>query len=660
MRLSVQRLGRALATFVIGGVCACGGGGSSPNPRLGTVSFTDRENAPLQVQLTATDPGGSQLTFKQNGNPASGTVSNFTAAGTFTYQPKSGFIGSDSFSFQVADTAGHTTMGVVSITVTVDHPPVASNTIVRADDATAQSTINVLANASDPDMDKLTVSITQQPLTGLGTVSVNSDGTVSLTGLRSGFKGLTTFSYQVADPSGMTATAHAVIFVGADPFRATFAADSDPAGSGAYEVYLTDFAASPAAVTKATQGNMRLQGYAAADNGATIVYRTQDTTSAAHTGLAFAQSASPASQVSIPLPAGAVPVQDGAGRDQYGVSPDGNWIALIAGSSGNNSLYVLNVASPTTVTALTPSGAVYASQPRFSPDSKSIYFLAGARADSKSLYFAMLGGSSPPTLVSALSDPAKADDVLAYSVGNAGIVEEANRNGGVDLFYIDPQHLTVENKIDTLGFGQSVTSSTVGLPAGLGGSSDGSCVAYTVANPATPQPGEVAGLYVANVSTTPAPAYVAPAAQVIGLRPDNQAVLYTDGSQASEGLITWSGAACASAVTTARTTLGPGTAAWYDSGGNIVSLDKVGGANASALASTVRPFPISATIAGNASDVDPSGAGQGVLLFGLPAASATTVTLQLVNAEVPATPMPITTMPSPIQFSTYVSKVVSK
>src|SRR5262249_28274156 len=150
------------------------------------------------------------------------------------------------------------------------------------------------------------------------------------------------------------ANAGAAIFVGVDPFRTTFVADSDPHGSGQYEVYLTDFATTPVKETAATQGNARLQGYAVADSGATIVYRTLDSSTAASNSLSLVQTASPATQVAISLPGGALPVADGNGNDQFVVSPDGKWVAVVAGTSANNSLYVVSVASPSTVTLVSP------------------------------------------------------------------------------------------------------------------------------------------------------------------------------------------------------------------------------------------------------------------------------------------------------------------
>jgi len=113
---------------------------------------------------------------------------------------------------------------------------------------------------------------------------------------------------------------------------------------------LTDFAADPVAMTAATQGNLRIKGFAISDNGTTVVYRTEDTATPATTSLSFVQTATPTKATAIQLPSGLVPVLDGNNKDQFLISPDGNWIAVIAGQGNANSLYVLNVAQPTVVT----------------------------------------------------------------------------------------------------------------------------------------------------------------------------------------------------------------------------------------------------------------------------------------------------------------------
>jgi hypothetical protein len=644
-------------------ISACGGGGGgggSPNPVLGKLSFTTNENVALTTSLTATDPGGGQVTFSQTGNPMSGTVSGFTPAGAFTYTPNPNFTGSDSFGIQAADAGGNKTAGTVTIVVTVNKPPTATSTVTRSDDG---QNINVLKTANDPDSDHLTVTITAAP--NVGTAAVNGDGTISISGLN-GFKGLTRFGYTVTDPSGAKASANAAVFVGVAPFRAVFAADSGTNGS--YEVYLTDFAAATATqVSTATQGNLRLKGFATSDNGATVVYRTQDTTTATTTSLSLVRTATPATQVRIPLPSGIVPVLDDQGRDQFVVSPDGSWIALIAGAGNSNSLYLVNAAaSPPAVTSIVPTiagkAAVYATKPTFTSDSKNVYFLATSAAGSvnKSLYVVATSSLTAPTLVSTLSVPATNDEISAYSVApnQATIVEFANRSGRVGLFYVDPAHLQVESPVNTTPDpGTAITSSTVGLAPGMGGSNTGTKVAYDVGVPVV-SPHSV-GVYVGDLppAATPSPQFVAQLEHVIGFSPDDSKLLYTDNSQVFE---------IASSAGHSGTQLGMGNQGWYDSTGNIVLLQDPLSAGAT-LASNVRPFgpPKAVTPAGTVGyDVDVSGFGSGVVIFGQAANSGTappTVNLQLVSVLSPdgLGPLPLTSSASPLNLSSYTSKVVT-
>jgi len=667
-----RTLGRGLVVSILAGVASCGGGGGggSSNPVLTTTTFTTNENVALNGTLSATDPAGGTVNFAQASTPKSGTLSGFTPAGAFVYTPNQSFTGSDSFTATATDAGGRSSTATINITVTVDHPPAASNTVVRNDTPGAASgAIDVLANASDPDKDKLTVTIAAPA--SVGTATVNSDGTVRIAGLPGNFKGLTRFGYTVTDPSGKTASGAAAVFVGVDPFRTTFVADSDPNGSGQYEVYLTDFAATPVKESAATQGNARLQGYAVSNNGATIVYRAADPANASSSTLAFVQTASAGTQTSISLPGGALPVADSNGNDQFVVSPDGKWIAVIAGSSANNSLYIVSVANPVAVTpvSMTIAGAPAASvaQPAFTMDSATLYFLAGgAGGQHKSVYLLSVSSPGAPVLVSKLSDPATSDDVGAYTVASdqSTIVEQANRNGREGIWYVDAKALASEAEIDTPTSGVAVTSSTVGLPPGLGGSSNGKVVAYDVGVPGSAP--TAAGIFVAEVSNAPNPQHVITLETVLGFSPDNSKLLYTDSAQVAE---------IGAGAGGAGTQVGVGNQAWYDSTGNIVLIEAPA-ATGSTLSYNTRPFgsPVAVNPSGTvAYAVDVSGFAQGVVTLGegqSGGSAPATTTLQLVNVLATSTPAarPLylaslsatPSLHSPVHLSSYVSKVVTQ
>jgi hypothetical protein len=639
---------------------ACGGGGGgSPNPSLGTLAFTTNENVALNATLTATDPGGSAVTFASTSKPTSGTLSGLPGTGAFTYTPNANFTGSDSFGVTATDAAGHASSGTVKITVTVDQAPTASNAAIQSNDG---KNVNILQSANDPDKDSLTVSVTPGSQPNVGTVTVNADNTVTV----SGSKGLVTFGYTVTDPSGKTASANAAVFVGVQPFRAAFVADSTTNGS--YEVFLTDFVSTPTQISTATQGTLRLKGFAIADNGSTVVYRTQDTNTASTTSLSFVRTATPATQIAVPIPNGLTPVLDGNGKDQFVVSPDGSWIALIAGAGGSSSLYLVNTAT-SVATAVAPSlgssAAVYASQPAFTSDSKSVYFLASSQTNgnNKSLFVVATSSPATPVMVSDLSRPFSSDEISAYSVApnQSRIVFEGNRGGTVGIYYVDPAHLAQIQQVNADVIGAAITSSTVGLPPGLGGSNTGTKVAYDVGIPiAAPQS---VGIYVADVppASPPAPQFVSSIEQAIGFSPDDTKLLYTDpaGSQVFE---------ISAAAGNSGQQLGNGNQGWYDSGGNIVLVAKTLSSGGATLSSNTRPFgsPSALTATGTAAfDLDVSGVVQGVAIYGQAAntgSAPSSVSLQLFDVAASNT-HPITlksSAASPVGLTTYASRVVSK
>ncbi|HEY3783740.1 MAG TPA: Ig-like domain-containing protein [Steroidobacteraceae bacterium] len=639
---------------ILVGLSACGGGGGGTRmPMLGSTAFTTNENVALPGQLTATGGSGS-LSFAAVGKPASGNLATFTPAGAFTYVPAANFVGSDSFKVQISDPQGDTVTATVSITVHANHAPAADNVAMRAD-GTALTKINVLASAHDPDGDPLTVTIAAPAL--VGSASVNADKSVSLTGLPSGFKGLTRFRFTVTDPSGATASANAAIFVGADPFRAAFAGDAS--GNDTPEVYLTDFAADPQAITMATQGDYRLAGFAVSVNGATIAYRSM---AASGSKLTFVQTSAADKQVDIALPSGMALIQDAQGKDQFQVSPDGQWIALVAGQSGASSIYVLNVSKPTVLSRVAPSGALFMSQLSFSNDSKSLYFLSTSVASgaNESLYLVELSDPGATALISAASTPGSSDAVLQYSVSQdqTRILEEASRHGAAGLFYIDPQDLQNEIQLTpTLLAGQFIPQTTFNSPPGIAVNASGTQVAYSIQS--------LLGVntYAANITANSNPQLVASSARAIGFRPDGAALLYSGGAQVYE-----------SAVRSGATgqLVGNGGAAWYDSTGNIVLLEQFlasGGTPSSytALASTVRGSfgttqPIGTAVLA-AQYFNVSGFDRAVVLLGegpTTGSPSPSVHLSLVNALAPGKLFYLADFQTPLSLTSDVARVVSE
>jgi hypothetical protein len=131
--------------------------------------------------------------------------------GTVTYTPNTGFTGADSFTYTVADNLGAVSnVQVVRLTVEFpNQPPVAVNDTATTDEDVALS-IAVLANDTDADglVDPGTVTIVTPA--GNGSAVPNINGTVFYTP-NSGFSGLDSFAYTVADDDGAVSNAATVL-----------------------------------------------------------------------------------------------------------------------------------------------------------------------------------------------------------------------------------------------------------------------------------------------------------------------------------------------------------------------------------------------------------------------------------------------------------------
>jgi outer membrane protein OmpA-like peptidoglycan-associated protein len=167
-------------------------------------------NNSLNVLANDSDPDGDTLVITSVGTPGHGSAS--IAGNKVVYTPASGFTGSDSFSYAIADGKGGTASATVSITiqaVVVNHPPVAQNDAYTVDQNSSANSLNVLANDSDPDGDTLTITTVSTPAHGTASIAGNK---VSYTPAP-GYSGADTFTYSIADGKGGTASASVAITV---------------------------------------------------------------------------------------------------------------------------------------------------------------------------------------------------------------------------------------------------------------------------------------------------------------------------------------------------------------------------------------------------------------------------------------------------------------
>ena len=167
-------------------------------------SVTTPAGTPVVISLLANDadPEGGPLTIVAVGKPGHGAVA--LGPGVVTYTPASGFVGSDSFSYQIADAAGQRAGATVSVQVLPpNQPPVASDD--RATTPAGQAiVIPVLGNDADPEAAGLIVANLGAPANGC--VVLNANQTLTYTP-NVGFAGTDSFSYVAADPLGAKATA---------------------------------------------------------------------------------------------------------------------------------------------------------------------------------------------------------------------------------------------------------------------------------------------------------------------------------------------------------------------------------------------------------------------------------------------------------------------
>lgn len=95
--------------------------------------------------------------------------------------------------------------------VFTNRAPIAQNDALTLNRDAPATLIDVLANDSDPDGDRLTIASTSMPANG----TVTNNGTAVLYQPRAGYSGPDSFTYTVRDPSGLTASATVNITVNA-------------------------------------------------------------------------------------------------------------------------------------------------------------------------------------------------------------------------------------------------------------------------------------------------------------------------------------------------------------------------------------------------------------------------------------------------------------
>ena len=161
------------------------------------------------------DPDGDNLTVSTTPvtPPSNGTVI-LNPDGTYTYTPEDGFVGTDTFVYQVCDDGSPVICDEATVTITVNStngPPIAVEDENITDSITPAEG-NVLDNDSDPNGDNLTVNTSPVLSPTNGTLILNPDGSYIYTP-DARFEGIDTFEYEVCDDGVPSLCTTALVFI---------------------------------------------------------------------------------------------------------------------------------------------------------------------------------------------------------------------------------------------------------------------------------------------------------------------------------------------------------------------------------------------------------------------------------------------------------------
>ncbi len=247
-------LARALSVLTPPTTTTTSGGGGTPPPANGAPVANDDDASTLQdvgvtidVVANDTDADGNldPSSAANTSDPAHGTLSN-NGDGTFDYTPDAGYVGDDTFDYQVCDTGLKCDTATVAIHVVVNNAPVANDDSASTLHDVA-TTVDAVGNDTDADgnLDPSSATNTSDP--AHGTLSNNGDGTFDYTP-DAGYVGDDTFDYQVCD-TGLkcdtaTVTVHIAAFVSDDFYASSIDTSlwtfTDPLSDSSFDVSDTD------------------------------------------------------------------------------------------------------------------------------------------------------------------------------------------------------------------------------------------------------------------------------------------------------------------------------------------------------------------------------------------------------------------------------------
>jgi large repetitive protein len=151
------------------------------------------------------DVDNATLTYSAAGLPAGLSINTSTGVITGTIDRSASQVGGGVYNVVVTARDAGNLSATQSFSWTVTNPPpvAVNDTALVVNEDTAGTTVNVLANDSDPDGDPITVTSASATR---GTVVVNANGTITYTP-NANFNGTDTITYTISDGQGGTATA---------------------------------------------------------------------------------------------------------------------------------------------------------------------------------------------------------------------------------------------------------------------------------------------------------------------------------------------------------------------------------------------------------------------------------------------------------------------
>ncbi|WP_433005618.1 LamG-like jellyroll fold domain-containing protein [Kribbella sp. CA-294648] len=203
----------------------------------GTVEDKPLTVAAPGVLANDTDADGDPLTAGGVTQPANGTVV-LAANGSFTYSPKAGFSGTDTFTYTAFDGTVSSAKTTVTITVEPGEEPPDNIAPIAGEDAydaiegepLVLPAPGVLANDMDGDGDVLTTTGVTQPING--TVALAANGSFTYTP-DAGFVGKDVFTYRANDGKDVSAATKVTITVKGGPATTAVAGVALPFTYGA-------------------------------------------------------------------------------------------------------------------------------------------------------------------------------------------------------------------------------------------------------------------------------------------------------------------------------------------------------------------------------------------------------------------------------------------